>query len=293
MGGPGGDTHRVPTGRTPPARAPRATSTPAPPTVLCVAGSDSAGGAGLAADLKTLLACHVHGLVAVTAVTVQESTGVHRSYELPPAAVAEQIDAVAGDMGVDAVKTGMLASTGIVEAVAEALGRNGLRPVVVDPVAASRHGDPLLTAEARTALVRLLLPLTTVLTPNLDEARLLTGIDVHSPADQRDVARRLHALGPDWVLLKGGHLPGDVALDLLYDGSSFVELAEARIPTRHAHGTGDTLASAVAAGLARGLDVPTAVRAAKRFVTEAVRHSYPLGRGDGPVGHFWAVRDRR
>lgn len=262
-----------------------------PPTALTIAGSDSGGGAGLQADLKTFLACRVHGMSAVTAVTVQNSLGVSGFYELPPHAVAEQIESVATDIGVGAAKTGMLASAEIMAAIAETVRRLDVRPFVVDPVAASQHGDPLLRLDALAALRDLIIPLATLITPNLGEVRLLTGIDVRDRAGMRDAARALHALGPRWVLVKGGHLPGDEAVDLLFDGAAFVELAASRNSTVHTHGSGDTLAAAITASLARGADVEAAVREGKAFITAAVADSYPLGAGLGPVGHFWRVRD--
>lgn len=261
------------------------------PTALTIAGSDSGGGAGAQADLKTFLGCGVHGMSAITAVTVQNSLGVSGRYELPPHAVAEQIEAVVTDIGVDAAKTGMLASAAIIEAVAETIGRLGVLPLVVDPVAASQHGDPLLGEGGVAALRTLLLPLATVLTPNTDEVRLLTGIDIRSDDDAREAARALHVLGPDWVLVKGGHRSGPYSTDLLFDGTDFVEFSAPRYDSVHTHGSGDTLAAATCAALARGLDVPAAVRAGKWYVSAAVAGSFPLGRGRGPVGHFWRIRD--
>jgi len=261
------------------------------PTALTIAGSDSGGGAGIQADLKTFLACRVHGMTAITAVTVQNSLGVTGFYELPPAAVAEQIESVVTDIGVDAAKTGMLASAAIIEAVAETVRRLGVGPLVVDPVAASQHGDALLRPDALEALRDLILPLATLATPNLGEVRLLTGITVTDPSSAREAAIALHEFGPASVLVKGGHLPGRDSIDLLYDGSSFVELSAPRLATEHTHGSGDTLAAAICAALARGLDLETAVRAGKTYITGAVAGSYPLGAGLGPVGHFWRVRD--
>ena len=260
-----------------------------PPTALTIAGSDSGGGAGLQADLKTFLACRVHGMSAVTAVTVQNSLGVSGFYELPPNAVAEQIESVALDIGVGAAKTGMLASAAIIEAVADAVRRMQITPFVVDPVAASQHGDPLLHPDALAALKTLVLPLATLATPNLGEVRLLTGIEVRDRAGMEDAARALLDLGPKWVLVKGGHLPDGDAIDLLYDGNDFAELAAPRHATEHTHGSGDTLAAATTAALARGYSVPEAVALGKRFVTGAVRGSFPLGAGLGPVGHFWRI----
>jgi hydroxymethylpyrimidine/phosphomethylpyrimidine kinase len=262
-----------------------------PPTALTIAGSDSGGGAGLEADLKTFLACRVHGLAAVTAVTVQNSLGVTGFHEIPAATVAAQIEAVATDIGVGAAKTGMLASAPIMTAIAEVVTRLRIRPFVVDPVAASQHGDPLLQPDAFEALRSTILPLATLVTPNLGEVRLLTGIDVRDRADMERAARALHELGPQWVLVKGGHLPAGDAVDLLYDGRTFHEYRAPRHDTVHTHGSGDTLASATTAALARGASMPDAVAEGKRFVTGAVAGSFPLGSGLGPVGHFWRVRD--
>ena len=262
-----------------------------PPTALTVAGSDSGGGAGAQADLKTFLACGVHGMSAITAVTVQNSLGVTGFYELPPHAVAEQIESVVTDIGVGAAKTGMLASAAIMHAVAEAVARLGVRPFVVDPVAASQHGDPLLRPDALDALRETVLPLASLVTPNLGEVRLLTGIDVHDRAGMSDAAHALHELGPEWVLVKGGHLPGDDAVDLLFDGTDFTEFHAPRNDTKHTHGSGDTLAAAITAALARGLSMPDAVASGKRFITGAVEGSFELGAGLGPVGHFWRLRD--
>jgi hydroxymethylpyrimidine/phosphomethylpyrimidine kinase len=260
------------------------------PTALTIAGSDSGGGAGVQADLKTFLACRVHGMSAITAVTVQNSLGVTGFYELPPHAVAEQIESVASDIGVGAAKTGMLASAAIITAVAETV--RGLDfPLVVDPVAASQHGDSLLRPDALAALRELILPLATIATPNLGEVRLLTGIEVRDRSGMGDAARAVRDLGPRWVLVKGGHLPGGDALDLLHDGERFVELASPRVATPHTHGSGDTLAAAICSGLARGMEVEAAVRFGKRFISGAVEHSFPLGAGLGPVGHFWRVLD--
>ncbi len=262
-----------------------------PPTALTIAGSDSGGGAGAQADLKTFLACHVHGMSALTAITVQNSLGVSNVYPLPPEAVAEQIESVWTDIGVGAAKTGMLASAETMAVVAHTVRRLNIVPFVVDPVAASQHGDPLFPPAAIDTLRDQVIALATIVTPNLNEVRLLTGIEVQSVADMHEAARAVHALGPAWVLIKGGHLPDGDAIDVLYDGSKFVTLDAPRHETVHTHGSGDTLAAAITAGLARGLDMVEAVRAGKRFVTGAVGGSFPLGSGRGPVGHFWRVRD--
>ena len=263
--------------------------------MLTIAGSDSGGSAGLQADLRTLFACGVHGMTAVTAITVQNSLGVTGVVEIPAATVAAQIEAVATDIGVQATKTGMLASAAIIEAVADAcdrvhIGRSGT-PFVVDPVSASMHGDQLLHDDALDGLRGLLFPRATLITPNLDEVRLLTGIDVRAREQLRDAAKALHEYGPQWVLVKGGHLTGDPeCLDLLYDGHEFHEFLGPRLDTKHTHGSGDTLASSISSALARGDDMPTAVAFGKEFVVESVRRSYPLGAGVGPVSPLWRLR---
>ncbi|MDU0293546.1 bifunctional hydroxymethylpyrimidine kinase/phosphomethylpyrimidine kinase [Saccharothrix longispora] len=263
-----------------------------PPRVLTIAGSDSGGGAGLQADLRTLFACGVHGMTAVTAVTVQNSLGVSGFTEIPAEVVAAQIEAVATDIGIGATKTGMLASAAIIEAVAGAVDRVDVGPFVVDPVAASMHGHQLLADDALEALRTLLFPRATLVTPNLDEVRLITGIEVRSRADQRKAAEALHAYGSEWVLVKGGHLWDDPeCLDVLFDGSEFVEFLGPRYDVEHTHGSGDTLASAICSRLARGESVPEAVRFGKDFVVRSVAASYPLGGGVGPVSPLWRLPD--
>lgn len=262
----------------------------APPRVLTIAGSDSGGGAGIQADLKTMLALGVHGMTAVTAVTAQNSLGVQGVWDLPPDAVRAQIRSVVDDIGVDAVKTGMLSSAAIVSVVAAELAT--VRPavaVVVDPVGVSKHGDPLLAPDALDALRAELLPLATLVTPNLDEVTLLTGVEVRASEELAAAADAVLALGPAWVLVTGGHLRG-AAVDLLTDGTRYVELRAPRHDNRHTHGTGCTLAAAIAANLARGLPVEPAVRAAKDYVTGAIAAGFALGAGIGPVDHAWRSR---
>ena len=266
-----------------------------PPTVLTIAGSDSGGGAGLQADLRTFFACGVHGMTAVTAITVQNSTGVSGVTEIPPDVVAAQIEAVATDMGVCAAKTGMLASAPIIQAIAAVcdrlgIGASGSTPFVVDPVAASMTGDPLLREDAMSAMRTEMFPRATLVTPNLDEVRLFTGIDVRTVADQRAAAAALVELGARWALVKGGHMrDADDCVDLLYDGREFRELVGPRYDTKHTHGGGDTMASAITSALARGLDVPEAVEFGKRFIVRSVRDAYPLGKGVGPVSPLWRL----
>jgi hydroxymethylpyrimidine/phosphomethylpyrimidine kinase len=252
----------------------------------------------------------VHSCVAVTAVTVQNSVGVTGIVEIPPSTVADQVRAVATDIGVAAAKTGMLASAAIICAVAGVcdevgIGRCRVVPLVVDPVAASMHGDPLLADDALALLRSELLPRATLVTPNLDEVRLLVGMDVGSHAEQYEAARALHALGPQWVLVKGGHLREDPpeknpreknsqeknqqCLDVLYDGREFTVFTSPRLATPHTHGSGDTLAAAITSALARGAAVREAVGYGKRYIEQAVAHAYPLGAGVGPVSPFWRV----
>ncbi|MFF8833661.1 bifunctional hydroxymethylpyrimidine kinase/phosphomethylpyrimidine kinase [Streptomyces sp. NPDC015131] len=258
------------------------------PNVLTVAGSDSGGGAGIQADLKTMLALGVHGMSVITAVTAQNSLGVQGAWELPAEAVRAQYRSVVDDIGVQAVKTGMLASAPLVETVADLLAGTDA-PVVVDPVGVSKHGDALLAASALDSVRRRLLPLATVATPNLDEVAQLTGVTVKDEDDLRRAADAVLEHGPRWALIKGGHLAGD-AVDLLTDGTQEHWLRAPRHDNRHTHGTGCTLASAVAAGLGKGLTVPDAVRAAKEYVTGAIAAGFALGGGIGPVDHGWRQR---
>ncbi|MFG3234689.1 bifunctional hydroxymethylpyrimidine kinase/phosphomethylpyrimidine kinase [Streptomyces antibioticus] len=258
------------------------------PRVLTVAGSDSGGGAGIQADLKTMLALGTHGMSVVTAVTAQNSLGVQGAWELPVEAVRAQYRSVVDDIGVQAVKTGMLASAELVEAVADLIAGTDA-PAVVDPVGVSKHGDALLAASALDSVRTRLLPAATVATPNLDEVAQLTGVHVASRDDLRRAAGAVLEFGPRWALIKGGHLAGD-AVDLLTDGTEEHWLSAPRLDNRHTHGTGCTLASAIAAHLARGESVPAAVTAAKAYVTGAIAAGFSLGAGIGPVDHAWELR---
>jgi hydroxymethylpyrimidine/phosphomethylpyrimidine kinase len=262
-----------------------------PLRVLTIAGSDSGGGAGIQADMRTMALLGVHACVAVTAVTVQNTLGVKSFHEVPGEVVADQIEAVVTDIGIHAAKTGMLASSVIIDSVAATWRRLGLAvPLVVDPVSASMHGDALLARDALDSLRDQLFPLATLVTPNLDEVRLLVDIDVVDPASQRAAAKALHALGPRWALVKGGHLrSSDRSCDFLYDGVDFYEFDSPRLVTGNDHGGGDTLASAVACALAHGFTVPDAVGFGKRWVTDCLRAAYPLGRGHGPVSPLFRL----
>jgi hydroxymethylpyrimidine/phosphomethylpyrimidine kinase len=266
-----------------------------PLRVLSIAGSDSGGGAGIQADMRTMALLGVHACVAVTAVTVQNTLGVKSFHEVPDDVVAGQIDAVVTDIGIQAAKTGMLASSDIIDAAAATWRRLDLTiPLVVDPVCASMHGDALLAPSALDSLRAHLFPLATLVTPNLDEVRLLVDIDVVDTESQRAAAKALHALGPRWALVKGGHLrSSERSCDLLYGGSpegaEFYEFDAARVPTGNDHGGGDTLATAVACALAHGYTVPDAVGFGKRWVTECLRAAYPLGHGHGPVSPLFRL----
>jgi len=257
---------------------------------LTIAGSDSGGGAGIQADLKTFAALGVYGMSALTAITAQNTVGVQGVFELPADFVGLQIDSVVTDIGVDAVKTGMLANTEIIAMVAAKVREHNLPNLVVDPVMVAKSGDPLLREDAYQALVRELIPLAKVLTPNLHEARALTGLEIGSLEQMREAARAIHELGAQNVVVKGGHLPGsDESVDILYDGHDFIEFTAPRVETRNTHGTGCTFASAIAAELAKGKSVTEAVRAAKEFITMALQHSLTLGHGHGPTNHFAAL----
>ena len=264
-----------------------------PPRVMTIAGSDSGGGAGIQADMRTFALLGVHACVAVTAVTVQNSMGVRGFHEIPVDVITGQIEAVASDIGIQAAKTGMLASSAIISAIADTWRSQGLAgtvPLVVDPVCASMHGDPLLHPSAVDSLRDELFPLATLVTPNLDEVRLLVGIHVVDDSSQREAARALHALGPQWALVKGGHLRSSPeSPDLLYNGTDFYEFGATRIDTADDHGAGDTLAAATASALAQGYPLTDAIAFAKSWVTECLRAAYPLGHGHGPVSPLFRL----
>lgn len=270
-----------------------------PVRALTIAGTDSGGGAGIQADSRTMAMCGVHACVAVAAVTVQNTVGVSGFHEIPPQIVADQVRVVVRDIGIGAAKTGMLASTAIIESVAAVcrevgIGRQGTVPLVVDPVAASMHGDPLLHASALDAVRTTLIPLATVVTPNLDEVRLITGIEVVDDPTARKAAEALHGLGAQWAIVKGGHLrTSETSTDLLFDGDTFQEFSAPRIATGNDHGGGDTLAAAIASALAHGFSVPDAVAFAKEWTYRCLAASYDLGAGHGPVSPLWRLRTDR
>jgi hydroxymethylpyrimidine/phosphomethylpyrimidine kinase len=256
---------------------------------MTIAGSDSGGGAGIQADLKTFAALGVYGSSAITAVTAQNTVGVRAIHDVPVEVIDAQIDAVLEDIGADAVKTGMLSSPSIIETVAGRLRAHGVTALVVDPVMVAKSGDRLLREDAIRALCELLLPLAAVVTPNAPEAGVLSGVDVTDVESAREAARRIAALGPRLVIVKGGHLEGDTSDDLVFDGARFETLSGRRIATRHTHGTGCTFSAAIAAYLARGLAPLDAVREARVYLQGAIEHAEPLGSGHGPVNHLWRI----
>src|SRR5262249_33233531 len=252
---------------------------------LTIAGSDSGGGAGIQADLKTFSAFRVFGMSVITAVTAQNSMGVQAVENLSPAFVAEQLRSVLSDFGADAAKCGMLSTAAIIEAVAAELRAHPIAKLVVDPVMVAKSGDRLLQTDAREALVTRILPLALLVTPNLPEAEVLAGVPVQTPAGMEEVARRIHALGPRYVLVKGGHLKGD-AVDVLYNGREITAFSTPRVDSKNTHGTGCTLSAAIAAGLARGQALGDSVRSAKAYVTRAIREGFQADRGVGQLRHF-------
>jgi len=260
------------------------------PVALTIAGSDPSGGAGIQADLKTFHQFGVYGEAVITLITVQNTTAVDRVECLPADLVAQQIRGVTTDIPPAAAKTGALGNRAIIEAVAEAAAGFAF-PLVVDPVMVSKHGAPLLAGDAIEALKVRLLPRAFLLTPNLEEAGMLTGMDVHNIADMRAAAEMLTAMGPRAVLVKGGHLAGD-ATDILFFENEWLELPSPRIETRHTHGTGCTYSAAITASLARGDDIRVAVRRAKSYIIEAIRSSPRLGAGSGPVNHHAPVSEK-
>ena len=261
-----------------------------PPRALTIAGSDSGGGAGIQADLKTFQALGCYGMSAITSVTAQNTVGVQAIHDIPPRYVGQQIDAVLEDIGADAVKTGMLSNIGIMEAVAQSLQRHFVEKLVIDPVMVATSGDPLMQQDAVEALKHLLVPVAWVITPNIPEAELLSGLSISNTAEMKAAGEAIYALGPRFVLVKGGHLTGAEAEDWLFDGEQWHGFTSPRLDTPHTHGTGCTLAAAITAYLAQELEVPVAVDKAKKYLTEGIRMGQQLGQGHGPVHHGWAIQ---
>jgi len=259
------------------------------PNALTIAGSDSGGGAGIQADLKTFAALGVFGTSAITSVTAQNTVGVQGVHDLPPEFVGRQIDSVLEDIGIDAAKTGMLSNAAIIEVVATTVKAHAIRRLVVDPVMVAKGGASLLQPDAVKTLITRLLPLALVVTPNVPEAEVLWGQTIAGFAEMHEAARWIHDLGPRYVVVKGGHL-GIRAIDLVYDGSTFTMLDAERIDTPHTHGTGCVFSAAITAELAKGSPVPEAIATAKRFITAAISHGFQLGKGFGPTDPMAAAR---
>ncbi len=255
---------------------------------LTIAGSDSCGGAGIQADLKTFSANGTYGMSVITAITAQNTQGVFDVQDVTPNVITRQIEAIFDDIRVDAVKIGMVSRPETIHAIVSALKGYALPPLVVDPVMISKSGYDLLQPEAKKALIEELLPMATLITPNLPEAEVIVGYRIDSLEKMHRAAGDLHALGCANVLVKGGHLEAD-AIDVLYDGEHFFELHSPRLHTRNTHGTGCTLSSAIAAYLAQDYPLKEAVEEAKAYITEAIEHGFALGQGVGPVHHFYAL----
>ncbi len=264
-----------------------------PPRILTIAGSDSGGGAGIQADLKTFQAHRCYGMSAIVALTAQNTLGVTGVHETPPQFVAAQLDAVLSDIGCDAAKTGMLGSAAIIAVVAEKIREHCVLNLVVDPVMVSKSGHRLLAADAVEAMRRALVPLARVITPNLEEVEELIGARPSTVDQMRDAARELGKLGCEAVLVKGGHLAeSDLSTDVLWDGEAMHEFSAPRLDARHTHGTGCTLSAAIAANLGKGLALPQAVERAKNYLQGAIAAAYALGSGIGPVDHLWQMEDQ-
>ena len=255
---------------------------------LTIAGSDSCGGAGIQADLKAFSANGTYGMSVITAITAQNTQGVFDVQDITPSVIAHQIEAIFDDIHVDAVKIGMVSRPETIEIIAQTLKKYPLPPLVVDPVMISKSGYDLLRPEAKKALIELLIPMATLITPNLPEAEVIVGYTIDTVELMQKAAKDLHQLGCKYVLVKGGHLKDD-ATDVLFDGESFYLLHSPRLDSINTHGTGCTLSSAIAANLAKGLALKEAVECAKAYITEAIEHGFVLGKGVGPVHHFYRL----
>ncbi len=258
------------------------------PVALSIAGSDSGGGAGIQADLKTFTALRVFGASVITSVTAQNTKSVLGISDLEPEFVKLQLDAVLGDIGADAAKLGMLSNEGIIKAVSDKIRQYNIKKLVLDPVMRSKAGEVLLQKEAEQALIDEILPISYIVTPNVPEAEILAAQKITTLEDMRESAVVIKALGPDYVLVKGGHLsPSAEATDILYDGENFLTISSPRIDTKNTHGTGCTYSASICALLARGYSVIDAVKASKRYVYGAIKGSFSIGGGHGPLNHFW------
>ncbi|MBF8982770.1 bifunctional hydroxymethylpyrimidine kinase/phosphomethylpyrimidine kinase [Lutibacter sp. B2] len=255
---------------------------------LTIAGSDSCGGAGIQADLKAFSALGTFGMSVITAVTAQNTKGVFHVQNISPKVIAAQIKAIFDDIRVDAIKIGMVSEIETIKTIADTLKKYDLPPIVLDPVMISKSGYDLLNPEAKKTLIEVLLPMATLITPNLPEAEEILGYKINNLEDMKKAAKELHTLGPEYVLVKGGHLSND-ATDVLYDGNVFYLLTQERIETTHTHGTGCTLSSAIAANLAKGNSISKSVENAKKYVTTAIEHGFSIGHGVGPTHHFYEL----
>lgn len=253
--------------------------------LLTIAGSDSGGGAGIQADLKTFHAFGCYGMSVLTAITAQNTLGVHEVLDLPPDFVALELESVVSDIGVDAAKTGMLYNAEIIHALAQKIRELQIPHLVVDPVMRAKDGDPLLRDDAQYALIDEIVPLAEVITPNLPEAEVLSGMEINSKDEMKKAAKIIHHKGARNILVKGGHREGD-AVDILFDGKEFTEFFTEKISTKNTHGTGCTYSAAIAANLAMGKNMKEAIAISKKYITEAIRNSLNLGHGIGPLNHF-------
>jgi len=259
--------------------------------LLTIAGSDSCGGAGIQADLKTFSAHEVFGMSVITAVTAQNTQGVFAVQDISPEIIQKQIEVIFDDIQVDAVKVGMVSRTETIKIIAETLSKYSVQNLVIDPVMVSKSGFHLLQPEAKEALISHLLPLATVVTPNLPEAEVITGMSINTVEEMKEAARRIHSMGPKYVLVKGGHLEGE-AVDILFDGEAFEYFNSPRIVTKNTHGTGCTLSSAIAANLGKGFSINDAIEKAKDYITIAIENSFSIGKGVGPVHHFYQLYNK-
>lgn len=261
------------------------------PRVMTIAGSDSGGGAGIQADIKTCAALGVYATTVITALTAQNTLAVKDIFSVDPSFVATQIDAIMEDIGTDSVKTGMLDRKEIIQTVAKSVKKWGIEKLIVDPVMVAKSGNLLLQSDAVEGLVRDLFPLAYIVTPNIPEARtILDGMVIESLESMKEAAKRIHNLGPKYVVIKGGHAGGEKVIDVLYDGKHFFTFESSRLFSKNTHGTGCTFSAALAAFSAKGLDVVEAVRRAKQYVFEAIQKGFPVGRGHRPLNHFYQCK---
>ncbi|KUO65791.1 MAG: hydroxymethylpyrimidine/phosphomethylpyrimidine kinase [Gracilibacter sp. BRH_c7a] len=256
--------------------------------VLTIAGSDSCGGAGIQADLKTFAAHGVYGMSVITAVTAQNTRRVFAVQDISPEIIAKQIDVIFEDIEVDALKIGMVSVTQTINTIGQKLREHKAKNIVLDPLMISKSGYTLLQDDAREALVKGLFPLASVVTPNIPEAEAITGKAIKNLQNMKEAAKMISSLGTSYVLIKGGHLEAD-AIDILFDGQIFYEYKATRVNTKHTHGTGCTLSSAIASNLAKGLEITQAVELSKKYITTAIKHSFSLGKGVGPTHHFYEL----